>query len=290
MLTSLLWAPNYFHFLLLGLFSLLIGSLLNVVIYRLPLMMQREWKAQCQSLLNLGGDEPSRVNLFFPRSFCPQCETTIPFWHNIPVLSYCFLAGRCHQCRHPISLRYPLVELLTLALSLLAAWHFGFSYTLVFALLFIWILIAITFIDLDHQLLPDSLSLSLLWLGLITNTEGVFTSLPNAVLSASGAYLFLWLFIQLFYLVTGKVGMGNGDFKLFAAFGAWFGWTMLPFILVLSSLLGAIVGAIYLFLTKKGKETPIPFGPFLCLGGLGALFFGPQLVAWYVGSMSFVHL
>ena len=269
-------------YIFLALFSLLIGSLLNVFIYRLPLMLQAEWSDECRSFLELPVLATQKINLFFPRSFCPNCKKIIPSWHNIPVLSYLLLRGRCSNCSETISFRYPLVELLSMGLSIGAAWHFGFNLTLLYALLFIWILIIITFIDLHHQLIPDCLSLSLLWLGLIANTQLLFTTLPIAVLSAAGAYLGLWLFIKLFYLCTGKIGMGNGDFKLFAAFGAWFGWMQIPFILLLSSLLGAVIGIIYLKSTQKTRATPIPFGPFLCLAGLVTLFYGPQITQWYL--------
>lgn len=269
-------------YVFLALFSLAIGSLLNVFIHRLPIMLQAQWACQCRELLSLPVEQTSPVNLFFPRSFCPSCKTTIPFWHNIPILSYLILRGRCSHCRISIPIFYPLVELLCMVLSVLAAWHFGFNITLVFALLFLWVLLVLCFIDFHHQLLPDSLTLTLLWLGLIANTQSLFTTLPNAVLSAAGAYLGLWLFIKLFYLITGKIGMGNGDFKLFAAFGAWFGWTQLPLILLVSSITGAIVGITYLKLSKKTKETPIPFGPFLCVAGLLSLFYGNDFMHWYL--------
>lgn len=264
-------------------FSLMIGSLLNVIIYRLPTMLQAEWMSQCHNLLKLEEEPPTTVNLFFPRSFCPQCKTTIPFWHNIPILSYCLLRGHCHQCRQTIPLRYPLVEVVCLGLSLFAAYFFGFNVALIFILLFIWLLICLFIIDLQHQLLPDSLTFSLLWLGLIANTQTLFTTLPNAVLSAAGAYMVLWLFIKLFYLLTGKIGMGHGDFKLFAAFGAWFGWTQLPLILLISSITGAITGILYLKTTGQTRETPIPFGPFLCIAGLISLFYGKAIIQWYLG-------
>lgn len=241
-----------------GLLGLLVGSFLNVVIYRLPLMMQ-------------AGFHPvkSPVNLCFPRSHCPQCHTKIAAWHNIPLISYLLLRGRCRACQQRISVMYPIVEGLSLLLSLYAAQHIADPLTLVFILLFIWMLICLSVIDLQHQLLPDCLTLGLLWLGLIANTQGLFTSLPNAVLSAVGAYLSLWILIQLFYLCTQKIGMGNGDFKLFAAFGAWFGWQALLPIILTASVIGSIVGVIYLQTQGKSKDTPIPFGPFLCLAGLG---------------------
>lgn len=270
-------------YVLFALFSLCVGSFLNVIIYRLPLMLYSDWGAQCREFLKLPEESGERINLFFPRSHCPECKKQVPSWHNIPVLSYLLLRGKCSSCKTPIPFRYFLVEILTMVLSLLAVWQFGFTLKLIFVLLFIWILIAICFIDLQHKLIPDSLSLSLLWIGLMANTAAMFTSLPIAVFSAVGAYLTLWLIIKVFYLITGKIGMGNGDFKLFAAFGAWLGWMQLPFILLLSSLLGSLVGIIYLKMIKKTKETPIPFGPFLCVSGLIALFWGKEILAWYLG-------
>lgn len=269
-------------YFLLALFTLAIGSLLNVIIYRLPAMLHACLMNECRNLVNLAEESSNSINLFLPRSFCPTCKKTIPAKYNIPLLSYLFLRGRCKYCKQPISLRYPLVETLCCLLSLLASWYFGFSLSLIFILLFIWILIALFFIDLEQQLLPDSLTLGLLWLGLLANTQSLFTSLPIAVLSAAGAYLVLWLFIKLFYLFTGKIGMGNGDFKLFAAFGAWFGWTQLPLILLFASLTGAITGLIYLKTQGKNKDTPIPFGPFLCLAGLVSLFWGKLIMQWYL--------
>lgn len=283
MIEELITQHAYFLYLAIGLLSLSVGSLLNVVIFRLPIMLQTEWKHQCCELLQIKEDKKEQdINLFFPRSFCPNCKTLVTAWQNIPVLSYLFLRGRCHQCHNPISIRYPFIELFTLSLSLYATWHFGFTLELPFALGAIWLLICLLFIDLDHQLLPDNLTLSLLWLGLLANTQNAFTTLPNAVFSAAGAYLALWIFIKLFYLITGKIGMGNGDFKLFAALGAWFGWTLLPLILLVSSLVGAVIGIIYLKLNNKHKDTAIPFGPFLCTSGLIAMFWGQNIVTWYL--------
>lgn len=273
-------------YIFLGLFSLTVGSLLNVVIYRLPLMLNAEWTSQCRTLLQLPEEPTAQINLFFPRSFCPGCKKMIPFWHNLPILSYCLLRGHCHQCHQKIPFRYPLIEGICLGLSLLASVYFGFTLSLLFALLFIWLLICMFMIDLQHQLLPDSLTISLLWLGLIANTQHLFTTLPNAVLSAAGAYMALWLFIKLYYLLTGKLGMGHGDFKLFAAFGAWFGWTQLPLILLISSISGAITGILYLKTTKQTRETPIAFGPFLCIAGLISLFYGKTIIRWYLGLYS----
>jgi leader peptidase (prepilin peptidase)/N-methyltransferase len=268
---------DYLYLILLGIFSLLMGSFLNVVIYRLPRMLKAEWQTECELLLNPDKAMPAHTpvfNLFLPRSACQDCKKTIPFWHNLPILSFLLLKGRCCFCQSKISWQYPFIELTCLILSLAAALHFGFNLTLLYALCFIWILICLAGIDLKHQLLPDSLTLGLLWLGLLANTEALFTSLPNAIFGAISGYLVLWMTMKLFYLCTKKVGMGHGDFKLLAAFGAWFGWVQLPLLLLSSSLMGAVVGIIYLKTTQQSKETPIPFGPFLCLSGLFILFFG----------------
>ncbi|MBL7479212.1 prepilin peptidase [Legionella bononiensis] len=270
-------------YLIIIIISLAIGSLLNVIIYRLPIMLQAEWREQCCELLDIKDKKKQpTLNLFLPRSFCPECKTQVKAWQNIPILSYLLLRGRCFSCKHPISLRYPFIELLTMLLSLFASWHFGFTLQLLFVLLGIWTLISLIFIDLDHQLLPDSLTLGFLWIGLIANTQNLFVPLPVAVLSCAGAYIGLWLFIQLFYLITGKIGMGHGDFKLFAAFGAWFGWVYLPLILLLSSISGAIIGMIYLHLSKQSRDTTIPFGPFLCVAGLVSMFWGHAIISWYL--------
>lgn len=267
---------------LLALFSLTIGSLLNVIIYRIPLMLEVEWQNHCSHQSDKPEKLASSLNLFFPRSFCPSCKTTVPARFNLPLLGYLLLRGRCQFCKEPISLRYPVVELFSCLAALFAAWHFGFNLTLIFALAYIWILICLFYIDLEHQLLPDNLTLSLLWLGLIANTQNLFTTLAGSVLSASAAYLSLWLIIKVYYLFTGKIGMGNGDFKLFAAYGAWFGWQLLPLILLLSSLVGALTGILYLRIQNKTKDTPIAFGPFLCLAGLVSLFWGKSLMKWYL--------
>jgi leader peptidase (prepilin peptidase)/N-methyltransferase len=273
--------PTVFY-VLIGCYALLIGSLLNVIIYRIPLMLKAEWALQCQSLDNITAPVTPTLNLFFPRSFCPSCKAQVKAWQNIPVISYLLLRGRCGQCKHPISSRYPFVEIVTALLFMYATMHFGLTVQLGFALFFICILLCLFFIDLDTQLLPDSLTLTLLWAGLLANTLNLFAPLSTAVLSAAGAYLFLWSIIKIFYLITGKIGMGNGDFKLFAAFGAWFGWEQLPLILLLSCLSGSIIGSIYLKINKKTSNTPIPFGPFLCASGIIALFWGSQLMEWYI--------
>lgn len=270
------------NYVLLTLFSLSIGSLLNVIIYRLPIMLHSQWRYDCQSLLSQDITPVSTINLFLPRSFCPTCRNPIRARHNIPLLSYLLLRGCCRNCDQKIPVLYPAVELLTCLLSLCIVWHFGFTLTAGFALLFLWISICLFFIDIQHQLLPDSLTLGLLWLGLLANTQQLFTTLPDAVLSAIGGYLFLWFFIRIFYLLTGKIGMGNGDFKLFAALGAWFGWIKLPFILFSASFGGVIFGLIYLNYTNKSKDTPFAFGPFLCLAGVITLFFGETFIKYYL--------
>lgn len=275
----------WFLYAFIALFSLCVGSLLNVVIYRLPIMIKSEWHHQCSQLLNVE-EKPAfhKINLFWPRSFCPQCKVTIKAWQNIPILSYCYLWGGCNNCKEKIPIRYPLIELATLVLSLFACWHFGLSKQLIVALPTLWILIAIFFIDIDEQLIPDSLSLSLLWLGLLANTVHVFTSLTDAVYSAAGGYLSVYLFIQLFYLLTGKIGMGNGDFKLFAAFGALLGVQFLPLILFLAAAIGCIIGLMLLRLNNKPKDTPIAFGPYLCISGLVSLFWGQEIYNWYFSA------
>lgn len=271
---------------LIGLFALAVGSFLNVLIHRLPRMMQNSFDAECRCFLNLPKKDRTPINLFYPRSRCPNCETPIRIRDNIPILSYLLLQGKCSSCGAPISWRYPTIELLTMVITLYAAWHFSFSISFLFACGFLWLLIPIACIDLNEQIIPDSLNYSLLWLGLLANSFNVFTTLEVAVYSAMAGWLFLWLFIQIFYCITGKIGMGNGDFKLFAAFGAWFGWTMMPFILLFSSLVGAVLGIAYLKCARKSHETPIPFGPFLCLAAVIVLFWGHGILNYY---LSFYH-
>jgi leader peptidase (prepilin peptidase)/N-methyltransferase len=269
---------------LVFLFSLLVGSFLNVVIHRLPKMMEVEWQAQCAELRGETLPEAAPYNLAVPRSACPQCGHQITALENIPLLSWLWLRGRCSSCRTPISARYPLVELLTALLSAAAAWKWGVSVPTVGALLLIWTLITLAFIDLDTTLLPDNLTLPLLWLGLLFNLGGHFASLPDAVIGAMVGYLVLWSVYWLFKLVTGKEGMGFGDFKLLAAIGAWLGWQMLPVTLLLSSVVGAAIGIAMIVLVKHDRRVPIPFGPYLAGGGLVALFFGADLMQAYLGQ------
>ena len=268
-----------------ALIGLVVGSFLNVVIHRIPQMMQRE----SDNYMAMENDEPpphaDRYNLLAPRSACPACGHQLSAMENIPVVSYLWLRGRCSECRAPISPRYPAVELLTAALSALVVWQLGSSLQGLAALVLVWMLIALTFIDIDTQILPDDLSLPLLWMGLLLNLNGTFVPLADAVIGAAAGYLSLWCVFWLFRLATGKEGIGYGDFKLLAALGAWLGWTMLPLIVLLSSAIGAIVGLLLILLRGHHRDKPIPFGPFLALAGLVALLYGEALLKLYLGTL-----
>ena len=269
-----------------GVLGLCVGSFLNVVIHRLPQMMEREWQAQCAELRGEPPPEAAPFNLLLPRSRCPQCGQGIGVLDNIPLLSYfILLRGRCRQCQTPISLRYPLVEALTGVLSAAVVWYFGVGWLALGALCLTWALVALALIDLDTHLLPDSITLPLLWLGLLFNLTGQFTDLGSAVVGAMAGYLALWSVFWLFKLVTGKEGMGYGDFKLLAALGAWLGWQMLPAIILLSSVVGAAVGIALIVLARHGRNVPIPFGPYLAAAGLLALFYGQELTQTYLALL-----
>jgi leader peptidase (prepilin peptidase) / N-methyltransferase len=277
------------------LFALLIGSFLNVVIYRLPIMMEQEWRAQAAELqvdpaatIVAIEEAAPRFNLITPRSACPKCKSPIKARHNIPVLSWLLLRGRCASCKAPILLRYPLVELITALLSAWVAWHFGLGWPAVCGLVITWCLIALTGIDIDHQLLPDSITLPLLWAGLLTAVivgPSVGSSVPvgptSAILGAVVGYLSLWTVYHLFRLITGKEGMGFGDFKLFAALGAWLGWQMLPLIILLSAGTGAVFGIAMILFRGRDRAQPIPFGPYLAAAGWIAMLYGESLVRGY---------
>lgn len=265
-----------------GVVGLMVGSFLNVVIHRLPKMMEHEWHAQCAELNGQSVPAAPSYNLVVPRSACPHCGHAISALENIPVLSYLALRGKCKGCGAPISPRYPIIESITGLLTAYAAWHFGYGLLACAAILFIWAMIALTFIDLDTQLLPDSITLPLLWLGLLLNLYGGFTPLSSAVIGAMVGYLSLWSVYWGFKLATGKEGMGYGDFKLLAAIGAWLGWQMLPLVILLSSVVGAVVGIALILFAKHGRDIPIPFGPYLAGGGLIALFWGAQLTHQYL--------
>lgn len=264
------------------LFGLIVGSFLNVVIHRLPRMMERQWRTECAELTGTAPPPAERYNLVVPRSTCPKCGHRITALENIPVASYLALGGKCSACRAPISPRYPAVEALSGLLAGYIAWRYGLSTAMLGALIFGWAMIALTFIDLDTFYLPDSITLPLLWLGLLLNTGAAFTDLRSAVLGAAVGYLALWSVYWAFKLATGKEGMGYGDFKLLAAIGAWLGWKMLPLVILLSSLVGAVVGLALIAFARHGRNVPIPFGPYLAIAGLIALFWGEPLTRQYL--------
>lgn len=268
-----------------ALLGLVVGSFLNVVIFRLPKMMEREWRDQCADILDGGaspGDRPA-YNLVVPRSRCPSCGHQVAAIENIPVLSYLVLKGRCADCGWRIPLRYPAVELLTGALSVLVVWKFGLGIQSAGALLLTWALVALAFIDFDTQFLPDSITLPFLWLGLAFNLTGTFATIQASVIGAIAGYLVLWCVYHLFRLLTGKEGMGYGDFKLLAMLGAWLGWSALPLIILLSSLVGAVVGITMIALRGHDRNIPIPFGPYLAIAGWIALLWGGELLDAYLG-------
>ncbi len=282
-LSDLLRAEPTFFIIFSTIFGLMVGSFLNVVIHRLPKMMEREWHANCLELQGKEVPEQSKYSIATPRSACPKCGHQISALENIPIISYLILGGKCKGCKTKISLRYPLIEALTGALIGAVAYKYGYTYSSMFAFIFVFALVALTFIDFDTQLLPDDITLPLLWLGLLFNLNSGFTDLKSAVIGAMLGYLILWSVYWLFKLVTGKEGMGYGDFKLLGAIGAWFGWQMLPAVILLSSVVGAIIGIGMILFKGKTGGTAIPFGPFLALGGISALFFGQQLASYYLG-------
>jgi len=277
--------------------GLVVGSFLNVVIYRLPIMLDRQWRAQASELLPsgladtivVGTNGPERFTLSVPRSACPRCKAPIKAWQNIPVISWLILRGQCASCKAPISPRYPAVELATGALSAVVAWHFGVSLSAACALLVTWALVALTGIDMDHQLLPDDITLPLMWGGLLAAV--VFGAVPgqalpvsprDAVIGAAAGYLSLWAVYHLFRLVTGKEGMGYGDFKLFAALGAWLGWKLLPLVILLSAASGAVLGILMIVMRGRDRAAPMPFGPYLAAAGWLAMLYGDTLVTGYL--------
>jgi leader peptidase (prepilin peptidase)/N-methyltransferase len=265
--------------------GLAVGSFLNVVIHRLPKMMEREWQAQCAELKGESTPEAERYNLATPPSACPACGHRIAALENVPIASYLWLGGKCSACGTRISPRYPAVEALTGLLTAYCAWRFGLGWQGLGAWFFVWCMVALTFIDVDTQLLPDAITLPLLWAGLLINLRGTFTDAASAVLGAAAGYLILWSVYWAFKLLTGKEGMGFGDFKLLAAIGAWLGWKMLPLVILASSVVGAVVGIALMVLARRGRDVPIPFGPYLAGAGLIALFWGGPLVAGYLATL-----
>ena len=272
-----------FYILTVAIYGLAVGSFLNVVIFRLPVILDHLWRERAQVTLELQPDTNTETfGLVTPRSRCPHCGHQIKAWENIPVISYLLLRGKCSACNTAISIRYPLVELVTVALSVSVAWSFGVSVATLAGLIFIWALIPLALIDYDHQILPDAITLPFLWLGLLVNSYGIFTDLHSAVIGAIAGYLSLWLVYQAFKLLTKKEGMGFGDFKLFAMLGAWLGWQLLPLTILLAAFAGAVIGGAYLALSKHGRDHPIPFGPFLCAAGWIAFLWGHDLVRAYL--------
>lgn len=296
-LSQNLWLFSIISFV----FAAVIGSFINVVIHRFPVMLKREWQQECNQYLNEYHQEliapiskqlnnpiddyPEKYNLVVPASACPKCKTNIKPWHNLPIIGWLMLKGKCAACGTSISPRYPIIELLTgLAVALLA-YYFGPGWEFIFATVLTFVLIALTGIDLDEMLLPDQLTLPLLWLGLLINLNSTFASPTDAMIGAAAGYMSLWSVFWAFKLLTGKEGMGYGDFKLLAVFGAWFGWQMLPLIILLSSLVGAIVG-IALIVTKKiNKTNPIPFGPYIAAAGWIAMIWGSNITNWYLSTL-----
>ncbi len=279
--------------------SLMVGSFLNVVIHRLPIMMERAWREGLEEFAETtvdvepgagdsatNAEKPAAFNLAVPRSRCPSCGKEISAWQNIPIISYLVLGGKCANCKSPISKRYPIVEFVTMALSLIVAWQLGPTPQAALGIIVTWFFVSMTMIDVDHQLLPDSLTLPLMWIGLLVALYPVFTDLQSAVIGAAAGYMVLWLVYQLFKLFTGKEGMGYGDFKLLAAIGALLGWQALPVVILLSSLVGAVVGVTLIAITGRDKNIPMPFGPYLAAAGWIAMLWGDSLSNWYYGFLA----
>ena len=263
-------------------FGLCVGSFLNVVIHRLPRVMERQWRAECAELTGTPAPPAGRYNLVMPRSTCPKCGHGLTALENIPIASYIALGGKCSACKAPISLRYPVVEALAGALAGYVAWRYGLSAATLGALIFVWAMIALAFIDLDTFYLPDSITLPLLWAGLLFNLGDTFTDIRSAVIGAAAGYLALWTVFWAYKFATGKEGMGYGDFKLLAAIGAWLGWQSLPLVILLSSLVGAAVGITLMTVAKRARDNPIPFGPYLAAAGVIAMFWGRQIMQLYL--------
>ena len=275
--------------------GLMVGSFLNVVIYRLPRTMQRDWNEQaalmleevalndCAQKIREKNDVPARYGLIVPRSACPHCGHRIRAYQNVPVISYLLLHGKCAECKNKIGVRYPIIEAVSGLFTGFIAWHFGFGLAAFAAMVFAWSMIALSVIDIDTQLLPDSITLPLLWIGLLINIKGVFAPLDTAIIGTVAGYISLWSVYWLFKFATGKEGMGFGDFKLLAAIGAWLGWKFLPQVILLSSLVGAVVGVALIALRRNNRSTPLPFGPYLAAAGIIAMIWGPQINTVYLG-------
>ncbi|QTH72474.1 prepilin peptidase [Pseudoalteromonas xiamenensis] len=288
---TLLQTNLAFYVATVGLVSLCIGSFLNVVIYRLPIQLQREWQTECKLLLaehltdTNEDDNGTTFNLAFPNSHCPKCQASLKWWHNIPLVSWLLLKGRRGFCQTSISIRYPLIETLTATLSVLVAWYFGPTEKALLYIVISWALIALTFIDIDHMLLPDQITLPLVWAALLASTLNITIEPQQAIIGAAIGYLSLWSVFWLFKLLTGKEGMGYGDFKLMAVFGGLLGWEYILQIVLLSSVVGAFIGSVQLAVQGKNTATPIPFGPYIAAAGWIAMLFGPQIQSWYFGML-----
>lgn len=283
-------SPAYFYTIVV-VFSLLIGSFLNVVIYRLPKMLEQGWKSECREFLADELAKPiqvdaSPITLSTPSSSCPKCQHKIRFYENIPVISWVFLKGKCSQCKAKISLRYPMVELATAILSVVIAAHYGVTFTTLMLLVLTWGLICLTLIDVDHMLLPDQITLPLLWLGLLVNINGAIVPLQDAVVGAVAGYMSLFSIFWLFKLITGKDGMGHGDFKLVALFGAWIGWQLLPLLILMASAVGAVIGISLMVFKNHQREQAIPFGPYLAIAGWITLLWGNGIWSWYLSTLT----
>jgi len=284
-LISLFRENTTFFLVVVGLFSLLVGSFLNAAIYRIPIMLQREWREECEELF--GGEEGTaepdhtsveKFNLFVPRSQCPHCGHMITALENIPVISYLFLGGKCSSCKTGISIQYPIIEIFTALLSIFVAWKVGVGWQTIAALIFTWTLITLALIDAKTMLLPDNLTLPLMWLGIAVNHQEIFVDLQSSVVGAMAGYLSLWLLFHIFRLITGKDGMGYGDFKILAAIGAWGGWEILPFTVFVSSLLGAVFGILWMLIQRKKESQPIPFGPWLAIAGFIGFIWRAEII------------
>jgi len=276
-----------FFVITMALLGMCVGSFLNVVIYRLPKMMQQDWHEQCCELLeikNEDGKEQQHINLIFPGSSCPACQHKITALENIPVLSYLYLKGRCRSCNVKISPQYPLIEILTGLTTAYITWHFGFSLQTLFAVLLTWALICLSVIDLEHSLLPDDITLPFMWLGLACNIFGVFTDITSSLIGAMLGYSILWLIFMGFKVITGKEGMGYGDFKLLALLGAWLGWQSLPLIILLSSIAASLIGIIMILFRGRDKSVAFPYGPYLAIAGWITLLWGEELIGTYLNS------
>ena len=290
MITLMTNSPAYFYTIVV-VFSLLIGSFLNVVIYRLPKMLEQGWKSECREFLADELANPIQVNespitLSTPSSSCPKCQHKIRFYENIPVISWVFLKGKCSQCKVKISLRYPMVELATAILSVVIAANYGVTFTTLMLLVLTWGLICLTLIDVDHMLLPDQITLPLLWLGLLVNINGAIVPLHDAVVGAVAGYMSLFSIFWLFKLITGKDGMGHGDFKLVALFGAWIGWQLLPLLILMASAVGAVIGISLMVFKNHQREQAIPFGPYLAVAGWITLLWGNGIWTWYLSTLT----